>query len=396
MAQLTQFKQAKEKIEQNTDEYKLKIKKYRIIRTSIIISLIVIILSVVLGIILYNKNKVYKDYEIIYSNDKNNSNASYTQFAKGYISYNNDGIEYITFENGSVWKQSYQMRNPKVAISGDYVAVADITSNQIYVFDVSGLKNILDTVFPITQIEIAKQGVVVAALEDETSNYVNMYGLDSEMIYSVKTTISGEGYPLDIDISDDGKKLVTSYAYMSGTALKSKIAFYNFSEVGKNEVERLVGTFNYESSLVPNVEFIGNDTVVAFSDNAVRIYDIEEYPSLKQEIAFNEEVKAVVSSEEYIGLVFLNNNQVNKYRLEVYDYSANLKQKHEYSTDYSTIEFVDEGILFYNDYQCKLINMKGKCRFDYKFDLKTQNIINISKNKYYLINTKYVQEIKLK
>jgi len=397
VAQVTQFKKAKQRMGQDTEEYKKKIKRYRMIRATIIVAIILLIAIIAVLIYIYSKNKRYTDYEVLSAIESENGElVEYKRYADGYLRYNNDGIEYISDKEGSVWKQSYQMRNPQVKICKDYVAVGNVTSNSIYIFDKTGLKNILDTVFPITQVEVAAQGAVVTTLEDETSNYINMYSVKGDMIYSVKTTISGEGYPLDIAISEDAKKMVASYSYMSGASLKSKVVFYNFSEVGKNEVERLVGSFNYEGAIVPNVDFIGNDRVIAFSDNALRIYDIEEYPALNSELTLDEEVKSIVHSDKYIGLLFENANTVDKYTLKVYDFNTKNVLTHTYANDYTTIKFVDEGILLYNDYNCSLINMKGKERFAYKFDLRIQNIINVSENIYYLINSKYIQKIKLK
>ena len=64
------------------------------------------------------------------------------------------------------------------------------------------------------------------------------------MQISMKGVLSGEiGYPLDISLSPDGTMLTGSYMYIEDGTLRSRVAFYNFSEVGKNALNRFVMIF---------------------------------------------------------------------------------------------------------------------------------------------------------
>ena len=49
-----------------------------------------------------------------------------------------------------------------------------------------------------------------------------------------------------------------SYIYLKGGELKNRVAFYNFSEVGKNVSTRMVGGFHemYDSSMIPKVCYL--------------------------------------------------------------------------------------------------------------------------------------------
>jgi hypothetical protein len=140
------------------------------------------------------------------------------------------------------------MQSPQVKMCDTCAAVGDINGSKIYIFNKSGLLGSVDTSLSISQIEVASQGVVAAVLEDNNADYINLYNTDGTKIYSVKTTLSGDGYPLDISISDDATKLMASYLYVSGESMKTNVVFYNFSDVGQNETERVVGGFNHYSS----------------------------------------------------------------------------------------------------------------------------------------------------
>ena len=93
------------------------------------------------------------------------------------------------------------------------------------------------------------------------------------MQISMKGVLSGEiGYPLDISLSPDGTMLTGSYMYIEDGTLRSRVAFYNFSEVGKNALNRFVGGFHdiYKESIVPRVQYLDDVYSVAFAQVAKR------------------------------------------------------------------------------------------------------------------------------
>jgi hypothetical protein len=241
------------------------------------------------------------------------------------------------------------MQNPQVKTCGDCVAVGDLNGNTIYIFDESGLKGSVDTSLSILQIEVAKQGVVVAVLEDNEANYINMYDTKGNKVYSIKTTLAGDGYPLDISVSDDGTKLMASYVYVSGEEIKANVVFYNFSEVGQNETERVVGGFNhYDDNIVGDVEFLSDTLAVAVAENVISIYKIKEYPSLEKEISIDSEIQRVFFSDQYIGVVVDNSDNGDLYKLLVYDTSGSKLCETTYGIQYDEIQFDNKSIVMSN------------------------------------------------
>ena len=109
---------------------------------------------------------------------------------------------------------------------------------------------------PILQIEVSSGGKISAVLEDTNANYINMYDTNGDKIYSVKTTLSGDGYPLVISISSDPKKLIASFIKVSGDEIKTNVVFYNFSDVGRDRTERVVGGFNYDDVIVGDISLL--------------------------------------------------------------------------------------------------------------------------------------------
>ena len=233
---------------------KKKIRRHKI-RVAVVILVIMMIAIAVYAVVLrVIDNYDYKSYAITNSINRDDIESSkYVAFADGYVRYSNDGISYYKSNGKVIWNQTYSMQNPAVSICGNSIAVADINGSSAYSFNADGQVGKADTSMPILQIEVSSGGKIAAVLEDTNANYINMYDTNGDKIYSVKTTLSGDGYPLDISISSDAKKLIASFIKVSGDEIKTNVVFYNFSDVGKNETERVVGGFNYDDVIVGDV-----------------------------------------------------------------------------------------------------------------------------------------------
>ena len=135
----------------------------------------------------------------------------------------------------------------------DCVAIGDINGNTVYVFNKTGMLGKIDTSLVISQIEVASNGAVVAVLEDNEANYINMYSKEGTKIYSIKTTVSGDGYPLDVSISNDATKLIASYVYVSGEDIKTNVVFYNFS------AKKFFSTLCFNNAINLNFTILNNN-----------------------------------------------------------------------------------------------------------------------------------------
>ena len=216
--------------------------------------------------------------------------------------------------------------------------------------------------------------------------------------YSVKTTLEGDGYPLDISISEDAKKLIASFVYVSGEEMKTNVVFYNFSEVGQNETERVVGGFNhYDNTLVPDVEFVNQTTAVAVGENIISIYNIKEYPTLSKEISVENTIEHVFWGSKYIGLVLDNSENGDLYKMVVYDLSGSIVFQTTFSTQYDSIKFDSDSILMSSSNVFSVMNMYGKLLTTQTVELPIDTVLTTgSRGSYVLINSKYIQNIKLK
>ena len=364
----------------------------------IYISVAVVVLAALIMIIvhkIYDRNRTFDSYKVEYTMDISDGvDNEFYPYKTGVLKYSSDGMAYI--DGGKeIWNQGFEIKNPVMDICGDYVAIAEEDSNDINIYNASGEAYKVSASYPVKNLEVSRQGVVAAVLADETANYIEVIAKDGTQIAIGRTVLQGDGYPVDISISEDATKVAASYLAVTSGEIQSKIVFYNYSEVGKNETDRIVGGFNdFEDSLIPDIEFINENTVAAIGDNIIAIYSIDETPSEVARIKVKNEIQSVVYDDKYIALI-VKNDESGKNMLQVYDLTGKkvLSQEEEFA--YSGIKMSDGNIIMYNDTECKVVSVAGVTKFKYNFTMGITSIVPVSGEEFIFISGKNVQKILL-
>lgn len=380
--------------------YEVKLERYK--RRMKIIKISVAVVVVLLAIFFINLyfNQDFNNYKVIHSIERKDSNTvKYIPFGKDLLKYSKDGVSAIDVNGKSIWNGTYEMKDPNAVICEDYVAVADIGGNDIYTVNKKGTTNLLEMTSPITQVEVANQGVVAALLTGKDVSYINLYDSTKPRespLVELQLHVEKSGYPMDIALSNDGRKLVTSFLNVKNGVVESNLAFYNFGEVGKNEVDNLVGGFVYGQTIVPEIKFIDNNTVCAYGDNKFSIYSMKEKPSLLFEGKFKTEIKSVVSSSSYIGFIVKNYEGADKYRVIVYDLKGHKVFNKAINFEYDQVMISSKEMIFHSDMEVRILNFDGEEKFHYSFDRSINYFYPVNNfNKYILIDNESIKEIKL-
>lgn len=366
------------------------------IKIAAVVVLVVVLLICIINV--YSSNVAYTNYDILHSTTREDGdNASYLKYQDGYIRYSTDGIAYYKNDGSVIWNHAYEINNPQVRICDEYIVVGNITGRNLFLYNKNGIKAEIDAAMTVTQVDIAQQGVTAVSLEDGNTNYINMYDSSGNKLTYIITSLSGDGYPLDMALSNDGNKLAVAYVSVSGESLQTNLAFYNFSDVGQNSVDRLVGGFNhYGTSVVGKIEFVDNNTVVAFAEDRVSFYNISQYPELVEEVTFENQLQKITYNSEYVGIIFNNADSVDKYRMEVYNMKGQKVSELLFSEDYRNFEFNKQDVILYNEKTFALVSLKGKVKYRDNFDMTIEKILPLDSNQRFLVfNSKYIQEIKL-
>ena len=370
-----------------------------------VITIIGIVCALLLAIYLFCVYRTYNNYKVRKTiKIETGTNSQYQAFGEFVVKYSNDGISYI---NGTetIWNEAYEMKSPIVDVCGDYLAIADKNSNTIYIFNKKGKVGEVNTSYPIIKIEVAQQGVVAALLEEASANYIELYDAAQKKLVSIKVTASQNGYPMDIalsslsfSISNDGDKMMTSYLSIKEGSTENQVIFYNFSNVGKDEVDRVVGTFNqYGETIVPAVYFVSNEDAIAIGDNVLTIYKMKEKPTIRKEIKFDKEIQKVFYNEKYVGLIFENSKGDTPYKMEVYSLSGEKIMSKEIEMNLDHVKFAGKNVLMYDDVTCELISLKGVVKFKHVFTKQLDAIVPMESTNTFLLMTKNkIEEISLR
>lgn len=380
------------------DEFKQKLIRHRLViiyRT--VLALAAVIVAGILLFINY-KNKVYSGYEVVQEYERQDADESdYIMSNGNVLKYSQDGAEVFDASNHVIWNETYEMQNPMVATCRDSVAICDYKGNKIYVINDAGEQGIIETKLPITNLSVSQQGVVAAVLEDGDTTRIFLYSKEGEELINIKCTMSQSGYPVDLSLSDDGIKLGVSYMRIEKGELKSSVAFYNFGDVGQNEIDNYASGYDYVDTVVPKVKFINSSTAFALGDNRFSVYKGNQKPTSVFDLILNEEVQSVFYGNKSVGLVFRTSESEMKYRIDVYDESGNLSLSQKFDIDYTDIILKDDIIIIYNDSRCKIYNLNGVEKFNGEFEEPVLLLVPTEQNsKYTLVNRDSVKTIRLK
>ena len=362
---------------------------------------ICVVALIILGSI-YFVNRTYNGYEVVEETGvKNASMLDYIPYQESLLKYSKDGATYVDEKGKAVWNETFAMKMPTADVSGDYIAIADLNGNDVYVFNKEGKVSNTSMPYKICDIEVASQGEFAVILEGESKeNYINIYDKNGEPVSEIQTTIDKSGYPMDIDLSNDGQKLVTSYMKVQGTQVQSVIAMYNFGSVGQNEnADRMMGSYAIDNSIYPIVKFIDNDNVACFGNKDIRMYTMKEKPDEKSVIDLeSREMQGVFYNSSCVGYIALSDqDNKTKYKMYVYDDSGKLKSEMDYADSFEKIYATEDEIIVLGDMDCSIFRLNGSRKFQYSFKKNLVNVVpDSNKEEYVVIFENETQTIQLK
>lgn len=392
---------------------------------------IVLVVALVFGVSwYYNRNRKFHSYDVEWQVSASDTGYSeYLSFNGVILHYSQDGVSCIN-QNGEVmWNQAFNMDVPGIAVSGSFAVIYDIKGTSLYICDVNGCTGSAQTQKKILKADISDSGVVAVVLDDKTSNYINYFRKDGSQIdLEIKTLISGDGYPLDIAISPDGKQLITSYVYADSGNMMNQVVFRNF-EVGKNNADRVVGGFRqYKETLVPEVIFFDDQNSAAVTEKSIDFYSTRNAmsPELAKTQEFDSRIRTVFYSDAYIGVVLdRGENQEEAgteeetqkveatadegsseettkqavetaYTMLVFDKTGSRTFEQTIDFEYGYAEFSGDGIVVYNNSECAVYNMTGVCKYQAKLDVNIDGVMRFSENSLVIQGNGALQKLTLK
>ncbi|MCD8075212.1 MAG: DUF5711 family protein [Lachnospiraceae bacterium] len=359
-------------------------RKRRLITRGVVALLLVCVIA---GFYLYNREHTFDDYIITKSIDNSmTSGTQYEAVGKYLYRYNSDGVSCVTKKNEVLWSVTYSMQAPIVDVCGTTMVIAEQQGTQVYVVNEDGLLGSFTCLLPILKVRVSNQGVVAVVLQDDDVTWVRLYNAEGESIANDKTTISDSGYPLDVDLSPNGEKMVVSYLGIIEGVMTSTVVFYDFGSEGDAASDYIVNRETFSGNIVPQVFFIDNTTAVAVADNGYAVFRGSTQEK-SVEVSFVDEIVSCFYDEDVIGFLFSDSTGENEYRMELYNYRGRQKISVGVDARFDEIKMENGQILMYTSSSCTVYTKRGKLRFSSAYEKEIVDIFYFSDYRRYLIIT---------
>ncbi|MCD7820128.1 MAG: DUF5711 family protein [Lachnospiraceae bacterium] len=348
---------------------------------------IVLLLCVALGFYMYNQTHTFSDYVIGKSIENTmTSGTQYEAVGKYLYRYNSDGVSCVTRTNEVKWSITYSMQAPIVDVCGTTMVIAEQQGTQVYVVNEDGQIGSFTCQLPILKVRVSNQGVVAVVLQDDDVTWVRLYDANGESIASDKTTISDSGYPMDVDLSPNGEKMVVSYLGIQEGVMTSTVVFYDFGSSGSSDADYVVNSESFSGSIVPEVYFTDNTTAVAVADDGFIVFR-GNTPEKKAEYWFDEEIVSCFHDDDTIGFLFSDTTGENKYRMELYNYRAKQKKSVGIDVEFDEIKIQNDQILMYTSSSCSVLTKTGIVKLSTAYEKEIVDIFYFSEFRRYLVIT---------
>ncbi len=337
--------------------------------------LLLVLLILVLaggGVYLWWSGRYMSDYAISWENTasggmgESETFKGYELFSDGVINYSRDGASFVDREGDAIWERSYQMNSPRAFVNGDHAAIADIGGTSLYIFDDENNTGSVSSVLPIITAAISQQGVVYVVTSDGDSEYINAYREDGSAIeLTVRSLITGDGYPLCISASPDGSQLITAYVSIDGSSIMSQVIFRNFDAIGQNaDAKRIVGGFadEFAGHLVGRVHFSDDEHSQAFYDGGIVFFStrVLTSPEVIGRAEIEGEMLSIACSERYVAAIVRDTEGEMPYRLLIYEADGDLAGEAAFDMQYTGFDISGKEIYVYNDSELRIYTAGGR------------------------------------
>lgn len=366
-------------------------KKYK--KIVVICLVILTITGVTLG--LYFNLTTFTDTGIIVDyDDVSVMNSSCVDYLEGFLKYGKDGATYINFNGEAVWNHPYEISNPIVVTTDVSAVIADSGGNQVVVVDEDGVKGEFETYLPIEKVTVSEQGVVAVLMNDESTSQIICYDAVGNILAEHKSTLTGNGYPTGLALSNEGQTLLVAYLQVGEDGIVSNYVYYSFGNV-EQVTEDVIISGTKEGVIIPEVKFFNSDISVLINSQSMEIFKGTENIELQCEVVFEDEVESVFYGDQEIGFVFRNSIDDTK-ELRVYSTNGELKIAIEIIGEYESVDIINNQIILYEKETCLIYSLQGVEKFNGEMGMELSGVFPITGiNKYVIVGDEGMQKVRL-
>ncbi len=398
MADIRSYRKAKEKREQSRNDYKTKIRRYKLKNVYRVLLVAAALAAFAVLVMIQYKRHIYSSYDTVSTVLlENYAGAENVRLQNCVLTYSKDGAHCTNAKGEVTWNQTHEIQNVKLAVCRDVVAIGSYNGREIYVQNTEKQLGTITTNMPIRDLTVSATGNVTAVLSDTAVTWVNTYSATGEMLFSGQTHMQEAGYPVSVSLSPNGVLLAVSYIYLDAGTLKTNVIFYNFGPVGENNNDHVVGMYFYPDVLIPEIHFVDDETAFAVGDDRLVLFKGGQTPMNTGVYIYEKQIQSVFYGEEHIGLVLVSDDSEHSYMMDVYNTDGKKTGTYYFDLEYKDIFFEKEGFVIYNDSECLIMTYGGVEKFNGYFS-KTVDLLFPANGayKYVLVTENSMDTIQLK
>ncbi len=366
------------------------------------------VFSVVLGVvaliavlILVKNLRQYRSFtEKDYIQRGDTTETNYLDFQGNLLKYSRDGAFCTKYNGDLIWSYTYEMSNPEIDVCDNYILIYDAKGTQAAILTNTGFLKKIKTSMPIVDANISKQGTVVFLMQEEDTGYVQLYDAKGTVLVSGELHMENNGYPVAIDISRSGQRMMVSQLDLNSGDIKTTIAFYDFGKEGKDKIDNMIANYSFSNQIFPEIKFLDNGNAVAFGDSEVVLFGSDSKCSISKEIFPDGEIKSVFTSDSYFGMICNATDDDGKYinQLSVYSEKGFKRCQKKLKDSYSKVEMLgNREICLTDGKKAAIYSLLGIKKFAYNFDTGIYKIIaGDSARRYYFITDDKISGVRLK
>ncbi len=355
---------------------------------------------IVLLVLIYNLRS-YKSYTEKSSFQRGDATeTNYLDYQGNLLKYSKDGAFYTKYNGDLIWNYTYEMSNPQIDICGKYILIYDKKGSQAAILTNNGFIKSIKISRPIVEAGISKQGIVGVLSQEQSTGYIQLYDNTGKTLASGELHMENNGYPLAMDISDDGKRMAVSQLDMNGGDVKSTVAFYNFGKSGRNKIDNIMAQYSFANQIIPEIRFLENSKVIAFGDSELVLFDNDDKASISKEIFVEGEIKNIFYNNKYFGTICNTTNEKGGAESEMRLYSQNGIKKYTKVVDrsYTRVAMLHKGeVWLTNGKDAAIYTVHGIKKFAYSFEAGIYKIIaGDSGRRYYFVTEDKIENVFIK
>ena len=165
-----------------------------------------------------------------------------------------------------------------------------------------------------------------------------------------------------------------SYAQVKDSGLSGNVAFYDFSDAGKEFDNRMICAFNeqFKDALIGRAQYMSRNSAFAISDQALVFFQQRNTKvKVKRKVDFKGKIQTLAWSKNRVALIV---EDEGKNVLLVYNGNGKKVCKKVLDQSYKGLNVDDYYIFLYDGMRCQIYNYIGVKKFDGTFDFEIHDI----------------------